>query len=875
MIRVFRGTDRDYTTNGEKIIKPISAIITKNVEEEYLELEAPLEYAEFLIQDNVLLVDTLTGKKGYKIHNPVISDIITVKARMCYQEKVVPHAERGEVIAHGKNIANCKVQENWDNVVTSLTPIGYKDTRLPEGSISIPSPYQRIYARTIEFELSEDLEEDVDRLEEEVDNLEAMVASYENTVTVLTNKIPIFDASVSNLQKEINTQRQRLNELKSKQDPTDVELKEIAAIEALLPLLEEQIKLEQSNKATTEEALEKAKKEFEEAKKNLEATKKALETLIIDDLRAQARTYLNTNQYPQINYELEAHLDGIIEVGDIVRVKHPDMRIDLLTSVIEYKLDCTTLKFVQVQFGTRKQTLKGRFNEVEEKIDKVKTSTEKINNRVHKYASEYRRDDKELVSMFLEEIYGAKNGIYGLLEKNMSVFRQTASEISATVLRTNADLSQEVASLKITADEIRSEVTRVNSDLSKDIASLSVRADEIKAEVTKVNTDLSKSIASLSVRADQISADVTRINTDLSKNIASLSIRADEISAEVTRVNNSLTQSISALSVKADQISATVSSNYSDLNYKISSNTSLINQTAYAIRSEVNSKFGNYSTTTQMNSAISQSASAIRSEVTTAINGVNQSISAVTQTANKISWLIKSGTSSTNFTLTDRVATLISEALNINAYVRFTNLSQVNSATVINGGNITTGTIDASKVSVTNLNASNITTGNLNANRINGGTLDCSKITVSNLKADAIVSGTLDCSKLTVKNLSASSITTGSLNVDRLYAGSYRVMSYSGSELIIGSTLSYNFVSTVSFPATYFRLDGTYAYLYSNRVAVGISGGYVGFFGTTGAQRQSTSRLLSNATLTDVINKVNTILAILSQYNYNLIYLSN
>ena len=108
MIKVFKANDTNYTTNGEKIIKPISAVITKNIEEEYLELEAPLEYAEFLIQDNVLVVDTLTGKKGYRIHNPIISDVITVKAWLCYQEQVTPPADRGVVIAHGKNLANCK-----------------------------------------------------------------------------------------------------------------------------------------------------------------------------------------------------------------------------------------------------------------------------------------------------------------------------------------------------------------------------------------------------------------------------------------------------------------------------------------------------------------------------------------------------------------------------------------------------------------------------------------------------------------------------------------------------------------------------------------------------------------------------------------------
>jgi hypothetical protein len=197
------------------------------------------------------------------------------------------------------------------------------------------------------------------------------------------------------------------------------------------------------------------------------------------------------------------------------------------------------------------------------------------------------------------------NGVYGLLERNMSLFRQTASEISATVSRTNADLS--------------------------------------------------KNIASLSVRADEINAEVSRVNTDLSTQIASLSITADEIRTEV-------------------------SSNYTDLDGKITSNTSLISQTA----------------------------TAIRSEVSTSINGVNQSISAVEQTANKISWLVKSGTSESNFLLTDRAISQVADTINLDGYVQFTNLSQVNTATVINGGNITAGTLDCSKITVKNLNINDV-----------------------------------------------------------------------------------------------------------------------------------------------------------------------
>ena len=92
--------------------------------------------------------------------------------------------------------------------------------------------------------------------------------------------------------------------------------------------------------------------------------------------------------------------------------------------------------------------------------------------------------------------------------------------------------------------------------------------------------------------------------------------------------------------------------------------------------------------------------------------------------------------------------------------VKFTDLKS-NSSTVINGSYITTGTIDANKVTVKNLNASYITSG----------TIDASKITVKNLNASYITSGTIDASKITVNNLNASNITSGKISGDRISGG--------------------------------------------------------------------------------------------------------
>ena len=92
-----------------------------------------------------------------------------------------------------------------------------------------------------------------------------------------------------------------------------------------------------------------------------------------------------------------------------------------------------------------------------------------------------------------------------------------------------------------------------------------------------------------------------------------------------------------------------------------------------------------------------------------------------TQTANKFNWLVKSGTSSTDFTLTDRVASLLSEQFNIDALTTFKNSAENGTSTVINGGAIKAKTIKASSIDVDNLFAQDITaTGTITGATLKG-----------------------------------------------------------------------------------------------------------------------------------------------------------
>ena len=102
-------------------------------------------------------------------------------------------------------------------------------------------------------------------------------------------------------------------------------------------------------------------------------------------------------------------------------------------------------------------------------------------------------------------------------------------------------------------------------------------------------------------------------------------------------------------------------------------------------------------------SALSQSITSI----TTRIETAEGNISTVTQTADKINWLIASGTSSSNFTMTDRAIKLVADTIDLSGYVTISALETAGK-TAINGSNITTGTIHADRIDTSTLKVKTI-----------------------------------------------------------------------------------------------------------------------------------------------------------------------
>lgn len=127
------------------------------------------------------------------------------------------------------------------------------------------------------------------------------------------------------------------------------------------------------------------------------------------------------------------------------------------------------------------------------------------------------------------------------------------------------------------------------------------------------------------------------------------------------------------------------------------------------------------------------------------------------QTASKFEWIVKSGTSSSNFTLTDRTAQLVAESINLKGLVKFTGLDAstqtkidapnntidnwakdeiVDGETVINGGYIKTNSIKTNQLAVSDIFATGnavmniINSQEINANRITSGTIVANRLSL-------------------------------------------------------------------------------------------------------------------------------------------------
>ena len=187
------------------------------------------------------------------------------------------------------------------------------------------------------------------------------------------------------------------------------------------------------------------------------------------------------------------------------------------------------------------------------------------------------------------------------------------------------------------------------------------------------------------------------------------------------------------------------------------------NKTTIAnVQTKVNTLTGDVESIKSNITEIEQTAEGIKTQVSSVDSTANNAMSLAEQNASKFTWIVKSGTSSTDFTLTDRTAQLVADSINLHGLVTFKGLdsstqnkinnkanqsiidnwakdSIVGGETTINGGYIKTNTIKTDQLSVDDIFATGsaamniINAQEINANRITSGQLSAERINVYGL----------------------------------------------------------------------------------------------------------------------------------------------
>ena len=382
MIKLFGITDRDFTSNGDRIIHAIRAKVTKQDNGEfYLDLETDLSYVNDLTEGRIIVAPTPQGDQPFRVSNVqktknklttkalhvffdsrnyliadsyvvekacndaldhlnaatepespflTISDITTVSSFRCVRKSLyeaiqtVLEPERwgghldidgwtigirneigkdnGVEIRYAKNLKDITVDENWDNVVTQLMPVGKDGLLLPEKYVTSTTQYDLPYTKTVSFDQNEIVQDD-----------------FKN-----------------------------------------------------------------ENGDLDEEAYEQA---------------------LINDLRQQAQAYLNDNSVPQVNYTLKANVEKLTNIGDTVEVIDERLGLTLQTNVISYVYDCILGKYVELEFGNFKKT-------VSNLISNITAQTQQI----------VQEGNEEVRVILGEELTEATNKIWGALGNSYVIY---------------------------------------------------------------------------------------------------------------------------------------------------------------------------------------------------------------------------------------------------------------------------------------------------------------------------------------------------------------------------------------------------------------------------------------------------------------------
>lgn len=346
MLKLFGQTDRDFTSNGDKTIKPLRARITKQDNGEfYLELETDLTYVNDLTEGRIILAPTPQGEQPFRVSN-----LQKTKNKLITKALHVFFDSRNYLIADSYVVGkNCNAALDHLNSATEpqspFTTISDVDTVNNYRCVRT-SLYEAIMTVIERWTGHLDLDGWNIGIRQEIGQDNGVVVRYaknlkditvdENWDNVTTKLLPVGKEGLLLPETYVTSTNQ-------------YDLPYVKSVNF------DQNDIEQEN--------------YTDAEGNPDV--EAYQAALVEDLRQKAQSYVDNNSVPQVNYTLKANLEKLTNIGDTVYVQDDRLGLTITTQVISYTYDCILGQYVELEFGNFKQTVSGLMNTITNQIQET------------------------------------------------------------------------------------------------------------------------------------------------------------------------------------------------------------------------------------------------------------------------------------------------------------------------------------------------------------------------------------------------------------------------------------------------------------------------------------------------------------------------
>ena len=340
MLKLFNSTDTLFSSNGDRILIPTyQHIIKQDNADYYLDVEIPLTYIDDIESNKILVSNTPTGEQAFRIDNiQKTKTKLKIKAwhisydseNYVIEDSYVVDKDCNGAINHLNNATDNTSPFDVSSNITTIASYRCVRKSLYEAIQVLLERYGgHLVRNNWNIAINETIGQDNGVVVRYAKNLKDITATYDWS-NVATKLLPV-----------------------GKDGLLLPDIYVYSGIQYDIPYT----KVVSFNQDNVDRENYETDEEYNEA--------------LINDLQVQATNYLEINSIPQVNYTLQANLEKITDVGDVIEVIDERLGINLLTNLISYDYDCILDKYTSLEFGNFQKSLSNL-------MDSITTTTETI-----------------------------------------------------------------------------------------------------------------------------------------------------------------------------------------------------------------------------------------------------------------------------------------------------------------------------------------------------------------------------------------------------------------------------------------------------------------------------------------------------------------